>query len=262
LARLNLVTISALHAGNPQAGCRISRRWFEPSLTVCGWPHYAVQCYDGQMQNITITSFNQADLNDLLGIDERLLWSGQPGYGRKFFQTVGSERMAHIGFVVGAVIMWSTLPFIEIQPERGRATAIWVYSAVSMLFVVSSFTLASQRQYVLYNLAYFVTDKRAIVCRLGKNWRLASRLYVVSCPHSETYPYSVIASHPYPSLQVGTLLSEDLVQPFGLGLSHPGHPIMWGRITAPIMLDYVPNAQDLQEMIRSCARETCAHSDA
>ncbi len=55
-------------------------------------------------------------------------------------------------------------------------------------------------------------------------------------------------------LQVGTLLSEDLVQPFGLGLSHPGHPFLWERATYPITLDYMPNAQTLLELVQSCAR--------
>jgi len=213
------------------------------------------------MQDITITSLNQPNLDDFLGPEERLLWSGQPCYGRRFFQAVGNERMIHIGFSLGTIVMWSTLPFIETEVRFGRNTAIWVYGALTLAFVAASFSLASQRHYVLYNLAYFITDKRAIVCRRGRNWRLGTRLYVISCPHSETYPYSIIPSRPYPSLQVGTLLSEDQVQPFGLGLSHPGHPHLWGRTTAPIMFDYVPNAQALLEIIQSFGRETCAHSD-
>lgn len=80
------------------------------------------------------------------------------------------------------------------------------------------------------------------------------RLYVVSCLHSETYPYSIISSRPYPLLQVGTLLSDNLVQPIGLGLSHLGHPILWGRINYPITLDYIPNAQTLLELIQTSAR--------
>ena len=123
-----------------------------------------------------------------------------------------------------------------------------------MLLAISLF-LASQRQYVLNNLVYLVTNKRAVICRRGRNWRLGVRLYVVSCPHSETFPYSVIASRPYPLLQIGTLLSANQLQPFGLGLSHPGHPVLWGRTTYPITFDYMPNAQALLEIIQTCVRE-------
>ncbi len=115
--------------------------------------------------------------------------------------------------------------------------------------------MASNRQYVLSNLAYFITDKRAIVIRRGRNWRFATRLYLISFPHSETYPYSVLQNRPYPSLQIGTLLSQDQVQPFGNGLSHVGQPFLWGRHTMPVVFESVPNAQELLELIRTNARQ-------
>jgi hypothetical protein len=52
------------------------------------------------------------------------------------------------------------------------------------------------------------------------------------------------------------MLSVNSVQPFGIGLSHPGHPVMWGRLTAPVVFDYVPNAEELLETILSLAQET------
>lgn len=201
------------------------------------------------MQDVTIESFDQPGLDDILAHNECLLWAGQPSYGRRFFQPVGDEKIFHFGFLIGALIMWSTLPFIAPDVEFSRATALWVYGAVTIGFAAFSFTIASQRQFVLHNLAYFVTDRRAIVCRRGRNWWLAKRLYVVSCPLSESYPYVVIPTNPFPSLQIGTLLSEDQVQPFGLGLSHPGHPILRGRITAPITFDYIPTAPTVLEII-------------
>lgn len=213
------------------------------------------------MHNITVTTFQRPDLEDILTEGECLLWTGKPSHGRRFFQVVGDEWIYHISFLIGAAVMWCSLPFIEPDARLGFNAAIWIYGAVTIAFITISVTLASQRQYVLNNLVYFVTDRRAIVCRSGKNWRFGSRLYIVSCPHSETYPYSVISNRPYPSLQIGTLLSIDQVQPFGLGLSHPGHPILWGRITAPIMFDYVPNAQELLEMIHSRAYATAARAD-
>lgn len=208
------------------------------------------------MTNLTITTFHHPTLENILAPGERLLWSGQPSYGRRFFQAVGAERTFHIGFLIGTIVMWSTLPFIETEPRFGRNEAIWIYSAVSIGFFAVSYALASQRHYVLFNLVYFISDRRAIVCRRGRNWRLSTQLYVISCPHSEFYPYSVISSRPYPSLQVGTLLSENQLQPLGLGLSHPGQPVLWGRITAPVVIEYVPNAQELLELIQSCT-ESC-----
>lgn len=205
------------------------------------------------MYNLTVSVIRRPDLGSILAPEERLLWSGQPSYGRRFFQAVGDERVLHICLFIGAAVMWSTLPFIEPKSQFGRDDAVWIYGVVTMAFVAFSASLASKRQYVLYNLAYLVTDRRAIVCRRGRNWRLFTHLYVISCPHSETYPYSVISSRPYPSLQIGTMLSEDSAQPFGLGLSHPGHPILWGRVTAPVMFDYVSNAQELLEMVQSHA---------
>ncbi|MFT6459436.1 hypothetical protein [Pseudophaeobacter arcticus] len=206
------------------------------------------------MQNITVINLDHPDLDDILDRGERLLWSGEPGYGRRFLQPVGDEWKIHIGLFVGALAMWGTLPFIDTEARFGRDAAVWVYGAFTIACIGISFLLACQRQYVLQNLAYLITDRRAVICRRGRNWRFGVRLYVVSCPHSDTFPYSVISNRPYPMLQVGTLLSEDLVQPFGLGLSHPGHPILWGRVTYPITLDYMPNAQTLLELVQSCAR--------
>jgi hypothetical protein len=208
------------------------------------------------MPNIKVTNVDKLDLDDVLDPDERLLWSGRPGYGRSFLQAVGDERTIHIALLVGALVMFSTLFLMNAESRISRAEAAWVCGAVTLAFLACSFVLASQRQYVLYNLSYFVTDKRAIICRRGQNWRLAGRLYIVSCPHSGTYPYALIASRPYPSVQIGTLLSADLVQPFGLGLSHPGHAILRDRINAEITFDYLPDAQAVLEIIQSFSRNS------
>jgi len=202
------------------------------------------------MQNITILSLDHADLDKILESDERLLWSGVPGYGRRFYEVVGYERKTHIAILVGVIVMWSTLVFIDPDARLNRTDAIWVYSAATLMFIGISVHQASQRQYVLCNLAYLVTDKRAIICRRGRNWRFGVRLYVVSCPHSASYPYSVIASRPYPSLQIGTLFSVNQVQPFGWGLAHSGHSVLRDKVTSIVTFDYVPNAQELLEMIQ------------
>lgn len=203
------------------------------------------------MQNIKVHSSDNVDLDKILSANERLLWSGMPAYGRRFQEAVGDERKIHIAALVGIAIMWSTLIVIDNEAQLGRTEAIWIYSAFTLLFIGVSVFLARQRQYVLCNLVYFVTDSRAIICRRGRNWRMGVRLYVVSCPHSRTYPYSLIATHPYASLRIGTLFSVNQVQPFGLGLSHPGHSILRDRITSIITFDYIPDAKAVLEMIRS-----------
>lgn len=205
------------------------------------------------MFKLTTNIFQKPDLEEILASDENLLWSGEPSYGQRFFQAVGDERLFHIGILIGIAVLWSTLPLINSKSAPGRDTAIWVYSGLTFVFVTSSFYLANLRQFVLRRLVYFVTDKRAIVCRRGSNWRLGERLYVVSCPHSERFPYRLIQSRPFASVQVGTLLSYDVVQPFGLGLTHPGHSILWGRVNAPVMFDYLDVADEVIEMIRSQA---------
>ena len=203
------------------------------------------------MSNITVTTLTEAKLEDVLVPGERLIWSGRPAYGRRFFQPVGDEKVIHISLFVGALVMWSTLPFIQAHSSFGNRYAFWAFSAFSLLGLVKSAHLASQREYVLCHLLYFLTDQRAIICRRGLNWRLGARLYVVSCPHSYTYSYPVLATRPYPSLQVGTMFSFDQVQPFGLGLSHPGQPILWGRTNMPVVFEYIPNANELKETIYS-----------
>ena len=178
------------------------------------------------MYDLKITIFQQTDLKNILSPEECLLWSGQPSYGRRFFQTVGDEQVIHMSLLIGVAVMWGSLYFIEPDASLSRNTAVWAFSAFTIMFVAVSFFLASVRHYVLNSLVYLVTDRRAVICRRGLNWRLSTRLYVIFCPHSETYPYSVISSRPYPSLQVGTMLSQNHVQPFGYGLSHPGQPIL------------------------------------
>lgn len=208
------------------------------------------------MQNPTITVYSQPGLEEILNSNEQILWSGEPTYGRRIFQVLSQERLWHFGFAFGIAAMWSTLPFIRTETGQAPIAAVWVYAITTIAFIFISAFIAIQRQHVLSSLVYIITNKRAIVCRSGKNWFFSNRLYVVSCPHSETYPYEVTSSRPYPSLQIGTLLSDDQLQPFGFGLAHPGQPVLRGRVSAPVMFEYVPNAQELFDMIMSCARQT------
>lgn len=202
------------------------------------------------MPNTTITALDHADMDDILASDERLLWSGQPAYGRRFFQITSNERIMIAALVLGAIAMWGTWPFIDIEGPLDRSSAAWVFGVVTAMFVLFVIWKAGDRQFVLRNLAYFVTTKRAIVCRRGRNWRFSERVYLISCSHDFAHTYTIIPSKPYPSLQVGILLSYDSVQPLGLGLAHPGQPILWNRINSPVVFEYVPEAQEIFSLIQ------------
>ncbi|WP_170428566.1 hypothetical protein [Ruegeria arenilitoris] len=208
------------------------------------------------MYNPKIEVFDRPNLNAIVAPDERLIWSGHPEYGQNFLEPVGSERVIHIGLLLGTIAMWSSLFIIEPNDTFSRSDAIITFAVITIMFLAGSFGVAAHRQYVLQNLVYFVTDKRAIVCRYGRNWRLSSRIYVISCPHAATFPYEVIQSRPYPSLLIGTVLSENQLQPFGLGLTHPGHPLLWGDITIPIVFEYIADAQELLQTIKRCSNDS------
>lgn len=233
---------------------------FEPEMAVAGGVriHRGINCR--RMSNVSITVLSEPDLENILAPGERLLWSGCACYGRRFIQTVGAKQMLHIGLLVVGVVLWGAVPFIAGHNEFGLGVGIWVCSAATVLLALISYNAACQRQYVLYNSAYFVSDKRAFVCRYGRNWRLGARAYIVSCPHSQAYPYEVISSRPHPSLQIGTMFSENLVQSSGIGLGHSGQAFLWGRMIVPVVFEYVPNAQELLELIRSCSQDAPAQA--
>ena len=208
------------------------------------------------MYNPKIEVIDQPNLNAIVSPNERLIWSGHPEYGQNFLEPVRSERVIHIGLLLGAIVMWSSLLVIEPNDRFSLFDVIITFTVLTIVFLGGSIGVAAQRQYVLHNLIYFVTDKRAIVCRYGRNWRLSSRMYVISCPHVATFPYEVIESSPYPSLQIGILLSENQLQPFGLGLAHPGQPVLWGQVTAPIVFEYIADAQELLQTIKRCSNDS------
>ncbi len=213
------------------------------------------------MYNVSISTLTRPNLEEILEPGERLLWTGKPSYGGRFFQATGQERVFHFSFLVGGVVIWSLFPFIDENARLGRDQALWIFGVTTLLFMLYSGIIAGQREHVLRNLVYFVTNKRSIVCRRGMNFRLSTRLYVISFAHSPTFPYNVIATRPYPSLQIGLLLSKDAVQPFGLGLSHPGQPLHWGRITVPVVFEQLPDAHDLLEKILASTRADVRSSE-
>lgn len=217
-----------------------------------------------RMSHVTVTALRTPDLEEIITPKERLLWSGRPGCGLNFFQAVGEERKLQVFILIAIVVLWATLPFIDTDPGArfGRFKALFVYGIATVALLSISAYLATQRQFVLRNLIYYVTDSRVVICRLGRNWRLSTRLFVVSCEHSTTFPYEVLPTRPYPSLRVGTLLSEQQVQFLGFGLSHAGHPERFARGVEPIFLDYLANSEQLLAMIRSCAEDRKVVNDA
>ncbi len=206
------------------------------------------------MSGVSIEIRTDAELSEILAPDEQVLWSGRPDFGRGFFQPIGAERTYDIAMCIGALVMWGTVPYIASTTDHALLNVYVVYGATSLVFVLVAFVMASNRQYVLCNVIYFVTTKRAILCRRGRNWRFSVRLYVLSNPHSPTYPYEISPTRPYPSLKIGALHDEQEIQPLGLGLSHPGQPPHWGKHTLPVAFEQVAEANDVLDRITSCTR--------
>lgn len=160
------------------------------------------------MHRVTVSTFQNVDLTQFLEPDETLLWSGNPCYGKDFFQIVGQERLMHICMLIGCIAMWASLVLIE--PTK-QTTAASTFTFITILMVGASFFIAKSRQFVLKRLVYFATDRRAIVIRGDKSWQFASALHVISCVHSSEYLYKIVSGHPYPSLRIGSLLSSEQV---------------------------------------------------
>jgi len=209
------------------------------------------------MSNARISVQNNPSLEDILADGEKVLWSGAPDFGKKLFELAKTERLLAITCAIGAVAMLISLPFVGAKMD-GWTTAAWVYGAVIVVFLIALLGMAFDRQFVLSNQAYFVTDRRSIVLRLGRNWRFARRVYVVSCPHSKEFPYVVRQNRPYGCLRGGTLLDKDSVQPFGFGLAQPGQPFLHGRTLVPVEFDNIREADYVRSLILSHLRKETA----
>ena len=149
--------------------------------------------------------------------------------------------------------MWATLPMVPADGNMDRADAIWIYGAITLVLVLAAFATAQGRALVLSNLFYAVTNQRALVCRAGYSGRLGLGCYLISCRPTPGYRIPVLPGRPYRSLQVGTLLSEDVVHPFGSGLTHPGWPPLRGRLTCPVLFEQVPDYDHVCELIEQGA---------
>ena len=182
---------------------------------------------------------------------EQLLWTGRPDYGRRFFQIVGHERYWHLGHALGIVALWGVLPFLK---EDKVQDAVWFFGMVTLILLLSSVVTARFRADILGSLFYAVTDRRAVVVRKGRNVFSRMRSYVVSCPHRATYPYAITKGRPYDTLRVGSMLSEDVVQPFGFGLYHEGWNPLKLRGISPISFENIHDATGVHEAILTLAK--------
>lgn len=182
---------------------------------------------------------------------EQLLWTGRPDYGRRFFQVVGHERYWHLGHALGIVALWSVLPFLK---EEKAQDAVWFFGMVTLILLLLSVAIARFRADVLGSLYYAVTDRRAVVLRKGRNVFLRMRSYVASCPHRAAYPYAIIKGRPYDTVRVGSMLSEDVVQPYGLGVFHDGWDPLRLRGIVPISFENIQDATGVHDAILKLAK--------
>lgn len=184
---------------------------------------------------------------------EVLRWTGRPAYGRKAAQVVGTERVVILASVLAAAAMWATLPFLSPGGSLGARDAVWVYGAVTLGLVFLNLYRATARADVMNSLFYAVTDRRALVCLEGYGPGLGLGCHLVACQPTPGFRIPVLPDRPYPSLQVGSLLSDDAVQPLGTGLTHPGWSPMRSRLSCPVLFEQVPDYDPVCELIEQAA---------
>ncbi len=194
------------------------------------------------------------DWSDILAPGERLYWTGRPVYGARTWQLVGHEPVWYAAFGAGIAIMWISVPFIPADGSFGAWEAAWVYGAVTLCFVLYAYYMISTRAYVLGSLDYAVTDRRAIVCRHGRDPLLRRRRYFVSCPLHPEWSFPIVKLWPLEAVQVGSALSGEAVQPLGWGLIHPGWPVLLGRLTVPVLFENIPDAGAVRDILVTAAR--------
>lgn len=182
--------------------------------------------------------------------DDRVLWVGRPDHGRKFREFEGHELIYYCSMLIGGAIIW---PVGLSTDHYSIENAILAYA---VLFFVTAggfavfYYMASSRAYVMSNLFYAVTDKSAYIVRRGGNFRMSSRRYVLSFPFVERYAFLILEGRKYGSVQVGSLLANDTVQPFGLGLAHPGWPILRNKGVIPALFESIKEAGEMQQLLQ------------
>ena len=184
---------------------------------------------------------------------ETLMWTGRPEYGRAFLQMVGHEPIWYASMLAGIAAMWISLGFIPADGSFDKSDATVIYAFITVIFLLWAVFMAWQRQFVLSNLHYAFTDRRAIVCRRGRDALLRDGLYFVFCPLNPGWAYPILPGRPLSSIRVGSSLSKEAVQPFGAGLAHPGWPVLLGRTIVPILFECVTDVRTVRERLLAAA---------
>ncbi|WP_281968166.1 hypothetical protein [Roseovarius nanhaiticus] len=189
------------------------------------------------------------DWDRVLEKGERLLWTGRPEHGRRLWQVVGQEPVWYAGGAIAIAAMWGGVLFIREE----RADMIILFSALTAIVLLAALFMVLQRQFVLSHLYYAITDRRAIICRRGRDVLLRDGLYFLFFAHDTDWTYPILPGRSLASVRVGTLLSENAVQPFGAGLVHSGWPVLRGRTVTPALFENLPDARAVQRMLREAA---------
>lgn len=192
------------------------------------------------------------DWADLLAPGERLFWTGRPDHGGKLLQATRHERLLGASLVLIIGLMWSSFPLIE--PGK-RLDAGFLFGVMTLGLLFWIFFIAATRADILRRLRYAVTDRRAIVVRPARSWRLDPQLYAVSFPLDRSFNYPLVSRRPFDSIQIGTLLSQDAVQPFGHGLTHPGWGPLRPRGVGPVLFEALRDANDVKRLIHHLAKD-------
>ncbi|WP_164660659.1 hypothetical protein [Tropicibacter sp. Alg240-R139] len=191
---------------------------------------------------ITLRS-DYLELGDILEPGERLLWSGRPAYGRQFFQAVYHERLLHTAFLAAILVMWGLVPFAPERPGVAPNTSILICMSATLAFGAISFGIACTRRLVLSNLVYFVSDKRAILCRKALNWRLQSKLHITASLHQDTSTVLPGFAEHMPLREIRSSLSE--TQMYNSPPTKGEQPDLWERFSTSIVYEHVPDPQQL-----------------
>ena len=177
--------------------------------------------------------------------DEKVLWTGRPDHGREFWEFEGQEHIIFRSLLVGAFVIWITAIFMASDDSPVRVFQYFGVLLTTAVGVYGFYYNASSRAYVMSNLFYAVTDQKAVIVRRGGNWRFASRRYVMSYPFQRNYAFLLYPGRKYASVQVGSHLGKDAVQPWGFGLAHPGWPIGRAVGVIPALFESIMDAEEI-----------------
>lgn len=189
------------------------------------------------LKTITLRS-DHPKLGDILDPGEKLMWSGQPVYGRKLFQALEQERLMHTAFLTAVFLVWAVMPFAPDRPGISPDMPLQIGAIATIAFLGLAGGLAVARQFVMTRLAYFASDKRTIICRRGLNWKFQNQLHVTSFSRSDAAPS-------LGSSQIQYVALEGVAQ-----------PDLWARVSASVAYEHVSDPQALWTSVSSSGNST------